>query len=138
MYRHFPTPRELRESLVLSSLDELRQRAQLIDLGSEPDGIRTFLSDAILLVSQQPDLARVALDRAPALDEVARARAALADAVATLLERGRADGIVKASLSTEEILALICGVAYAAQSLEGTADRASRFAAALIAGIAGT
>lgn len=135
VYRHFPTPRELRESLVLASLDELRRRAELIDLDSDPGGVRAFLSDAILLVAQQPDFAAVALDKAPALEEVARARAELIDAVAALVDRARTEGIVNASFSTEEILALICGVAYAAQSLEPAAGRASRFADALIAGI---
>lgn len=136
VYRHFPTPRELRESLVVTSFDELRHRAELIDLDSEPDGIQAFLADAILLVAQEPDFATVALDKAPALEDVTRARTALIDALATLFERGRAYAIVDASFSTEEILALVCGVAYAAQSLEATAARASRFASALIAGIA--
>jgi AcrR family transcriptional regulator len=126
VYRHFPTPETLLETVARPSLEQLAAVADRT--GTEDDagaaftgflvaGIDTQLTDA----SVQPVIAASAHALPQTTDLVTRLHAATGQ----LLDRARAEGAVRADVTREDVVRLMCGVVFAATVHAAAAERAT-------------
>jgi AcrR family transcriptional regulator len=114
VYRHFPTPEALLETLARPRLERLAEEAERA-LTKEPwDGLAGFLAagiDAQLAdASVQPVFAAAEHTRAETAELVER----LGRATGGLLDRARDEGAVRADLTRDDVVRLMCGVVFAA------------------------
>jgi AcrR family transcriptional regulator len=118
VYRHYSTVEELEEVLVWERFDDLGEI--LRDAG--PAHLERVLTAHFVLLTQDILFERVTARPEPALEQTAEKRIALITGLSTLMDRARAEGDLGADVDAEEILMLMCGLAYAARSAEVAAD----------------
>ncbi|MBP2478183.1 AcrR family transcriptional regulator [Crossiella equi] len=138
VYRHFPTPEALLETVAtprLTGLAEDGERAL-----AEPDAWLAFSGFLGRVVEAQfgdaalSPVTAAAEDALPATTELKRT---LWTVGAELLARVKAAGEVRADLSADDLVPLMCGIAYAA-TVHGGEDRvatAHRYLATMLAGL---
>ncbi|MEH0573335.1 MULTISPECIES: TetR/AcrR family transcriptional regulator [Streptomyces] len=115
VYRHFPTPEALMETVAAPGLEALVGRAEAALADDDPwQALTDFLHTT--LEAQLTDPSITAVRSAP--DHVLPRTAELAGAMdafaGRLLERAHAAGVVRGVVTWEGLLPLMCGVAYAA------------------------
>ncbi|GAB7046819.1 TetR/AcrR family transcriptional regulator [Catenuloplanes indicus] len=124
VYRHFPTPEALLETIATPRLEELVAHAERAavakDAGDALAGLMIAMLDAQLDdASVQPALASVAY----ALPRTAELRARLDTLSGRLLDRARDAGQVRPDVTQADLLPLMCGVIFAVRVHPGAADR---------------
>ncbi|MER6581400.1 TetR/AcrR family transcriptional regulator [Nonomuraea sp. NPDC001023] len=140
VYRHFATPEALLETVATPCLEALAAHGERAL--AEADAWRAlegFLMRTVEAQVSDASLAPVAAAPADALPRTTELKKALWSAGDTLLQRAREAGAVRPGLAADDLVPLMCGVAYAAQVHGGaTADRAAtarRYLATLLEGL---
>lgn len=115
VYRHFPVPEALLETVARPALDRLAadaDRALTVDdpwqalAGFLTAGINAQLADAAV----QPVVAASSHALPETTDLVTR----LHTTTGLLLDRARADGVIRPGITREDVVRLMCGVVFAA------------------------
>ncbi|ANP53022.1 AcrR family transcriptional regulator [Streptomyces griseochromogenes] len=140
VYRHFPTPEALLETVAADSLEALVTHGERVLADSDPwSALERFLMRTVEAQVSDASLSTVAAapsDSLPRTTELKRALSSVGDA---LLDRAREAGVVRADFVSADLVPLVCGVAYAAQVHSGPgADRvatAERYLATLLGGL---
>ncbi len=126
VYRHFPTPEALLETLARPSLEDLIAYAERTLRDDDPwlaftgfltAGIDAQLADAAL----QPVFAATAHELPETAELVGRLDALAAD----LLDRVRAAGLLRPGVEHADVVRLMCGVVFAASVHATPAERAA-------------
>jgi AcrR family transcriptional regulator len=137
VYRHFPTPRALLESAVEDALRALLTEAERA--GAEPDpwtGVERVLHTLIDLQLTDAGAGEVLASTEDSQPWVTQLKHDLDRISERLLARVRKAGLIQASVESEDLRLLLCGVAYAARS--GTGDprvRARRYLTVVLDGL---
>lgn len=161
VYRHFPTPEALTETIAAPGLEALIAQAELAlagpadgmaagggrklggDVGAEGDAdaawraLRDFLFAGIDAQAADASLQPVFAAAESALPRTAELKERLAGLFGQLLGRAHRTGAVDPGLSTDDLVPLMCGVIFAA-TVHPAADRgatARRYLAVLLDGV---
>ncbi|MBM9623891.1 TetR/AcrR family transcriptional regulator [Streptomyces zhihengii] len=140
VYRHFATPEALLEAVAAPCLETLVAHGEQAMADSDPwRALRKFLSrvvEAQLTDAALPPVAAAPVDALPRTTDLKQTLAAVG---ATLLDRARDAGAVRADLAAADLVPLMCGIAHAVNVHGGsTADRivtAHRYLATLLDGL---
>lgn len=140
VYRHFPTAEALLETVATTCLETLVAHGEQALADPDPGrALEDFLFrtvEAQVTDASLPPVAAAPTDTLPRTTELKRSLWSIG---ATLLDRARAAGKVLPDLAADDVVPLMCGIAYAAQVHSGTtADRvttAHRYLAALLGGV---
>ncbi|MFI6396225.1 TetR/AcrR family transcriptional regulator [Nonomuraea sp. NPDC050540] len=125
VYRHFPTPEALLETIATPSLESLVGHGEKALADDDPGrGLSDFLLHTIDAQVRDASLSPVAAAPVDTLLRTTELKIALRTAGTHLLERARAAGGVHAGLSSDDLIPLMCGIAFAAAA-HGD-DRAER------------
>jgi AcrR family transcriptional regulator len=139
VYRHFPTPEALLETVARPALEQLAATAERALDGEDPweafagyleAGIDAQLGDAAV----QPVYAAVTHALPETTDLVDRLNATSA----LLLDRARAAATVSADLTSEDVVRLMCGVVFAGSVHAAAKERPAltrRYLAMVLAGL---
>jgi AcrR family transcriptional regulator len=127
VYRHFPTPEALIETVAAPGLEALAGHAEHAIAAEDPwAALRDFLHAAV--DAQMTDAALPAVFAAPqdALPRTTEVKHHLVGLFGRLLERAQSAGLADPSLTPADIAPLLCGVTYAATiHPAGTGERAA-------------
>ncbi|MET8825585.1 TetR/AcrR family transcriptional regulator [Streptomyces sp. NPDC004610] len=139
VYRHFPTADALLETLATPCLESLTASGHEALADDDPGrALAVFLTRTIEAQVSDTTLAAVtaaATDALPRTGELKRSLWSVGD---LLLTRAREAGAVRSDLTGEDLVPLMCGIAYAAQVHGGAEDRvetARRYLAVLLDGV---
>lgn len=135
MYRHFPSRHDLLDALALGQLEDLVDQVQnAIDTLTPGPAMHRVLC-MLIETGRDPVVAEVlSTGHAPG----AATRALLQDyedALATLVERARADGQIRTDVSCEDIRRLVCGIQHALLIGENPAGLTELYSEILLAGL---
>ncbi|HEX5113610.1 MAG TPA: helix-turn-helix domain-containing protein [Pseudonocardiaceae bacterium] len=120
LYRHFPTRLDLVEVVLAERIAELVGRGRgLLTAEDEGDALATWLRAAITHAMTYRGLAAEALNSAQAVTW----HAELFEVGDALLARARRSGAVVADADAADVLAMVGGIAWAAQDSPARADR---------------
>ncbi|MEU6541516.1 TetR/AcrR family transcriptional regulator [Streptomyces sp. NPDC047000] len=141
VYRHFPTPEALVETVATPGLQSLAQQAERALTGDDPwTGLRDFLHAAIS--AQTTDAAVAAVLAAPqhVLSSTTELMQQLTRLFGELLGRAQAAGTADPALTPADMAPLMCGVAFAAKvrpatGAAGRAANARRYLDVLLEGV---
>lgn len=132
VYRHFADADELIEALVHDRFAELEVRAGEI---TDEASLRTFLSGALDLLVADADFAAIATKPEPALAATSAARASLVAVLSDAIARTQAGSKTVGRLGPSDILALLCGLAYAIRRSGATDEKAQLYLDAFFRGV---
>ena len=138
VYRHFPNPEALLETVAAPCLEALVAHGEEALADADPwRALAGFLARTV--EAQVTEAALTAVTAAPAdtLLRTTELKQSLWSAGRTLLGRARESGVVRSDLADDDLVPLMCGVAYAAQ-VHGDGDRvatAHRYLATLLEGL---
>ncbi|GAA1437716.1 TetR/AcrR family transcriptional regulator [Microlunatus lacustris] len=118
VYRHFACVEELEEAVVGERFDELA--AFLHDAG--PAQLEQVLTAHFRLLTEDALFEKVTARAEPALERTVEVRNALIDQLARLMDRCRAQGVLRADVDATGVLLLVCGLAHTARSAGAGAD----------------
>jgi AcrR family transcriptional regulator len=139
VYRHFPTPEALLEVVATPCLETLAAHGEQALADTDPwRALESFLLHTVEAQVGDMSLATVAAAPTDALPRTTELKRSLWSAGTRLLDRARAAGVVRPDLTAEDLVPLMCGVAYAANVHLGTTDRvgtARRYLAILLTGL---
>ena len=143
VYRHFPTPEALLETVALPCLEALAGHGEEAVHDTDPwRALATFLLHTVEAQVSDPSLATVSAAAHDALPRTTELKRSLRAAGTTLLERAHDAGVVRADLTASDLVPLMCGIAYAAEvHCETPAERtaaARRYLLALLEGLRAT
>lgn len=114
VYRHFPTPEALVEAVAAAQFTSLIQQAEeAVEAPDAEQALRAFLKTAVTAYLQDDSFAAAAIDPAPATPGIQHLRHRLQDGLRSLLARAAADGGLRPSLTTADMMLLLCGVGFA-------------------------
>jgi len=134
VYRHFPSRQALLESLAAQSLESLVGDA--VEAAGNPDvtaGLTKLLRAALRCQLTDPALAVVlAASDATCLETMHLSRE-LGSATGRLLDRARAEGVIRRDVTADDIRRLMCGVQHAVRI--GAAGDADRYLEILLNGL---
>ncbi|MES2644918.1 MAG: helix-turn-helix domain-containing protein [Myxococcota bacterium] len=136
VYRHFADHRALVEALAVEHLGALvaNARAAL----EEPDplvAIERILRSTLAMELSDRSLGAVLASDAAYRERTAAGFAELEHAVAALLARARAAGVIRPDLTPQDLQRLICGIEHAVRSGPDQPAAAARYASVLLAGL---
>jgi len=134
VYRHFPTRQALLESLAAQSLQSLVGDA--VAAAANPDaadGLANLLRAALHCQLTDPTLAIVLATPDTACLETLDLSRELGDAIGRLLDRCRAEGVIRPDVTAGDIRRLMSGVQHAVRI--GPADAADRYLQILLHGL---
>jgi AcrR family transcriptional regulator len=134
VYRHFPSRQALLESLAAESLQSLVAGAGAAAAGADTaEGLADLLRAGLRLQLADPALAGVlAAPEAVCLETIELSRE-LGTAIGRLLDRARAEGVIRPDVTADDIRRLICGVQHAVRI--GRLDDADRYLEILLNGL---
>lgn len=140
VYRHFPTPEALVETVARPGLEALARHAERALAGADPwPALRDFLFaavDAQLTDAALPAVFAAERDALPGTTELKRR---LHELFGRLLDRAQSAGAADPSLTPADIAPLLCGVTYAAgmhpAGAQGRAATARRYLAVVLDGV---
>ncbi|WP_290056835.1 TetR/AcrR family transcriptional regulator [Amycolatopsis solani] len=141
VYRHFPTPEALLETVATPALEELAERAEQALAAPDPrSALREFLAAGIQVQLTDAAVPPVFAAATDALARTTELKRELNAGFGRLLARAQAAGAIDPGLSEVDLVALVCGVAYAVNVHTGldTTDRAAtgrRYLDILLAGL---
>ncbi|MBZ6102067.1 TetR/AcrR family transcriptional regulator [Streptomyces olivaceus] len=128
VYRHFPTPEALLETVALPAVEKLLRQAEHALAEDDPwTALRDFLAAAIEVLLTDPALPPVFAAGTDALEHTGDLKRRLVTAFAELLARAHAAGVIDSGVTESDMTPLLCGVAYAAniQSALDPTERAT-------------
>ncbi|WP_327047190.1 TetR/AcrR family transcriptional regulator [Microbispora sp. NBC_01189] len=128
VYRHFPTPEALLETVATPGLEALVAHAERGLSGGDPWAtLRDFLFAAADAQITDASISPVFAAPVNALPHVGELKERLAVLFGELLDRARAAGVIDPGVTRADMLPLMCGVAFAAtvHPATGTEDRAA-------------
>ncbi|MFF9490199.1 TetR/AcrR family transcriptional regulator [Streptomyces sp. NPDC014676] len=115
VYRHFPTPEALLETIALPTIEKLLQQAEHAVAGDDPwIALREFLAAAIEVLLTDPAVPPVFAAATDTLEHTGELKRRLATAFAELLAHARAAGVIDPGVTESDMTPLMCGIAYAA------------------------
>ncbi|MFD5617760.1 TetR/AcrR family transcriptional regulator [Streptomyces yangpuensis] len=140
VYRHFPTPEALLETVAGPCLEALAADGEQALADADPrralEGFLSRVLQAQLTDAALPPVAAAAVDVLPRTTEL---KESLASAGTTLLDRARAAGAVRPDLAAHDLVPLMCGIAHAVNVHGGTptdkTGTAHRYLATLLEGM---
>ena len=128
VYRHFPTPEALLETVALPAVENLVRRAEHALTEADPwTALRDFLAAAIEAMLADPAVSPVFAAATNSLEHTGDLKRGLATAFAELLARAHAAGVIDSSVTEADMTPLMCGIAYAA-NVHSALDPAERTA----------
>ncbi|TLP56219.1 TetR/AcrR family transcriptional regulator [Microbispora triticiradicis] len=128
VYRHFPTPEALLETVATPGLEALAAHAERALSGGDPwAALRDFLFAAADAQVTDASISPVFAAPVNVLPHVGDLKERLAVLFGRLLERAHAAGVIDPSVTQADMLPLMCGVAFAAtvHPATDTEDRAA-------------
>ncbi|MYW18508.1 TetR family transcriptional regulator [Streptomyces sp. SID486] len=139
VYRHFPTAEALLETVAAPGLEALAGHGEQA-LADDDAGraLAGFLARTVEAQVTDAALAPVTAAPADALPRTTELKRTLRSVGRELLERARDARVVRADLSADDLVPLMCGIAYAAQVHADPAARvetARRYLTALLEGL---
>ncbi|MBV7669013.1 TetR/AcrR family transcriptional regulator [Streptomyces halstedii] len=140
VYRHFPTPEALLETVAAPCLEDLVGHGGQALADADPwralEGFLSRVLEAQLTEAALPPVAAAAVDALPRTTEL---KESLASAGTELLDRARDAGAVRPDLAARDLVPLMCGIAYAVNVHGGTpadkAETARRYLGTLLEGM---
>ncbi|WP_305783607.1 TetR/AcrR family transcriptional regulator [Symbioplanes lichenis] len=130
VYRRFPTPEALLETLAAPGLEAQVRQAELALASDDPWlALRDFLHAGLEVQVTDAAVATALAAAEPALPSTRELRERLVAVFGQLLERARAAGATDPAVTTADLTPLMCGVAFAAR-VHPAADAAERAATA--------
>ncbi|WP_327251475.1 TetR/AcrR family transcriptional regulator [Streptomyces sp. NBC_01244] len=139
VYRHFSTAEALLETVATPCLESLVAHGERALADDNPrSALAGFLACTIEAQVTDASLPTVAAATTDALPRTTELKQSLRSVGAQLLERARGAGVVRPDLTSEDLVPLMCGVAYAANvhSVPATrVDTARRYLTALLEGL---
>ena len=115
VYRHFPTPEALLETLARPSLERLAAAAEHVLTGDDTwEGFAGFLRTGIDAQLADASVQPVIAAAAHALPETTELVTRLDTTVGRLLDRVRAEGSVSTDVTQQDVVRLMCGTVFAA------------------------
>ncbi|MFF4961653.1 TetR/AcrR family transcriptional regulator [Streptomyces sp. NPDC001222] len=139
VYRHFPTAEALLETVAAPCLEELAAHGEQALADADPGRALTgFLTRTVEAQVTDASLSPVTAASTDALPRTTELKRTLKSVGAQLLERAREAGVVRADLTSDDLVPLMCGIAYAAQVHSAPAARAEtarRYLTALLGGL---
>ncbi|MCU7821077.1 TetR/AcrR family transcriptional regulator [Kitasatospora sp. DSM 101779] len=140
VYRHFPTPEALLETVAAPCLEALAAHGEQALADTEPwRAFEGFLLRTVEAQVSDASLAPVNAAAEDALPRTAELKRSLRSAGAALLDRARDAGAVRPDLAATDLVPLLCGIAHAVDVHGGTpadrTDTARRYLAALLGGL---
>lgn len=127
VYRHFPTTEALLETVATRSLELLVAHGEQALADDDPwRALAGFLARAIEAQVTDASLSAVTAAPTDALPHTTELKQALWSLGGRLLNRARAAGVVRADLTSADLVPLMCGIAYAAAVHGGAGDAVAR------------
>jgi AcrR family transcriptional regulator len=131
VYRHFPTPEALLETVALPAIEKLLRRAEHALAEDDPwIALREFLAAAIEVLLTDPAVPPVFAAATDILEHTGESKRRLAAAFAELLAHARAAKVIDPGVTASDMTPLMCGIAYAA-NIQSSLDPAERAALGL-------
>ncbi|MFI9754373.1 TetR/AcrR family transcriptional regulator [Streptomyces collinus] len=116
VYRHFPTPEALMETVAAPGLEALVARAERALTEEDPwNALADFLDVTLEAQLADPSLTIVRAAPERVLPRTEELTATLDSLAGQLLDRTRAAGAVRGVVTWDDLLPLMCGLAFAAQ-----------------------
>ncbi|MFI2753268.1 TetR/AcrR family transcriptional regulator [Cellulomonas sp. P22] len=127
VYRHFPGPGALMETLAQPGMADLIERGERAMTGQDPAGaLEEFLLDALQAQAADPALAQVFAASQHDLPATTQSAQRLVGLLGELLSRAHGIGEVDPDVTLADLVPLVCGVVHAATlRTTDTADRAA-------------
>jgi AcrR family transcriptional regulator len=117
VYRHFPTPEALLETVAAPGLETLAGQGAAALSDDEPwRALAGFLSAAVEAMLTDASIPPVTAAPDNALPRTAELKAGLRDVCNRLLDRAAAAGLVRRDVTQADLIPLVCGVVYAAKA----------------------
>ncbi|WP_306208036.1 TetR/AcrR family transcriptional regulator [Actinoplanes sp. RD1] len=130
VYRHFPTPEALLETLAMPGLEAQVRQAEQALAGDDPwAALRGFLHAGLEVQITDPAVAAALAAPETALPGTEELRQRLVALFEQLLDRAQAAGATDPAVMAADLRPLMCGVAFAAR-VHPAADAAGRAATA--------
>ncbi|WP_246607873.1 TetR/AcrR family transcriptional regulator [Paractinoplanes toevensis] len=125
VYRHFPTPEALLETVATPGLEALTAHAERALSGGDPWAeLRDFLLAAVDAQVSDPALPPVFAAPVDALPRTTELKRGLTEMFGRLLDRAHAAGVADPAVTKADMLPLMCGVMFAANVHPAGGDRA--------------
>lgn len=134
VYRHFPNRQVLLEALAEESFASLVADARAA--AADPDtaaALSRLLGSGLRMLRDDPSLGVVLGSAGAQCPATMRLGAELESAFAGLLDRARADGVIRADITADDLRRLICGVQHAVAS--GPGDPTGRYLQIILNGL---
>jgi AcrR family transcriptional regulator len=117
VYRHFPTPEALLETVAAPGLEALAAHGERALAGGDPgQALSDFLFAAIDAMLTDASISAAAAAPDNALPRTTELKTRLQALCSQLLGRARAAGTVRHDVTQADLIPLMCGVAYAAKA----------------------
>jgi AcrR family transcriptional regulator len=126
VYRHFPTPEALLETVAAPGLETLAAHGERALTDGDPwQAMAGFLFAAIDVMLTDASISAVTAAPDNALPRTAELKASLQALCGQLLDRARAAGAVRLDVTQADLIPLMCGVVYAARAHASDREPAS-------------
>lgn len=140
VYRHFPTPEALLETVAAPGLEALAAHGEHALADNDPwQALAGFLFAAIEAMLTDASISPVTAAQHNALPRTTELKGRLRSLCGQLLDRAHAAGTVRADVVQADLIPLICGVAYAAKARvsgdEPAAETGRRYLAVTLDGL---
>lgn len=139
VYRHFPTAEALLETVAAPSLEALAAHGEQALADEDPGhALAGFLTRTIEAQVADASLSPVTAAHTDALPRTTELKQTLRSVGRELLDRARGAKVVRADLTSDDLVPLMCGIAYAANVHGDPATRvetARRYLTALLEGL---
>jgi AcrR family transcriptional regulator len=140
VYRHFPTPEALLETVAAPGLEALAARGERALADGDPwQAMADFLFAAIDVMLTDASISAVTATPDNTLPRTAELKARLQALGGQLLDRACAAGTVRRDMTQADLIPLMCGVAYAAKAHASGREPASatglRYLAVMLDGL---
>jgi AcrR family transcriptional regulator len=117
VYRHFPTPEALLETVAAPGLEALAAHGERALADDDPwQALAGFLAAAVDVMLTDASISPVTATAANALPRTTELKAGLKGLCGELLARARAAGTVRRDVTQADLIPLMCGVVYAAKA----------------------
>ena len=126
VYRHFPNSHALLEAIAEPCLQDLAAHGERALAADDPgEALATFLHHVIQAQITEASLAPVTAAHTDQLPSTTELKTRLYTVGSQLLSRAREAGAVRADLAPDDLVPLMCGIAYAATTHSGAPPGAS-------------
>lgn len=138
LYRHFPTREALLEALLNANFEALRARADSLLASPEPnDALMTWLGELATGSATYQGLPESIMNALANEESGLHASCAqMRSAGGRLLERAQQAGTVRSDVTVSEVIALVLGLAWAAERSVDAPDLAARLLSTAMYGLA--